>query len=100
MYVWGYCVVTAAKTDVSVEGIAGCMQQLLVQIQADMFQRAKAARDENIVQVMQWSDFVPAIEQKKMVMTPFCDIEEWEEKVKVYICLVNMLMCSVGSVLV
>jgi Prolyl-tRNA synthetase, C-terminal len=32
---------------------------------------------------MKWEDFVPAVERGCMVMTPFCDEAEWEDKVKV-----------------
>lgn len=29
-----------------------------------------------------WEDFVPQLEKQCMVLTPFCDLTEWEEKVK------------------
>ena len=32
--------------------------------------------------VWKWDDFVPALERNCLVMTPFCDTAEWEEKVK------------------
>lgn len=48
-----------------------------------MFQKAKAGRDEKVVQVTKWEDFVPALENKCLVLTPFCDQAEWEDKVKV-----------------
>jgi prolyl-tRNA synthetase len=51
-------------------------------IQAAMFEKAKAGRDEKIVEVTEWKDFVPALERQCMVLTPFCDQAEWEEKVK------------------
>ncbi len=35
------------------------------------------------LQVTKWEDFVPALEKQCMVLTPFCDQAEWEEKVKV-----------------
>ena len=31
---------------------------------------------------MEWKDFVPALDQKKMVLTPWCETKESEEEVK------------------
>ena len=47
-----------------------------------MFRKAKGERDERMVEVLQWADFVPALNRNCMVLTPFCDEREWEEKVK------------------
>lgn len=33
------------------------------------------------MQVTRWEDFVPRLEEQCMVLTPFCDLPEWEEKV-------------------
>jgi len=32
--------------------------------------------------VTKWEDFVPALNQKCIVLTPFCNESEWEEMVK------------------
>ena len=48
-----------------------------------MFAAAKRGRDEKMVQVTKWEDFVPALEKQCLVLTPFCDQKDWEEKVKV-----------------
>ena len=47
-----------------------------------MFRVAKEGRDSKIVTVTTWADFVPALERGCLVMTPFCDNAEWEDKVK------------------
>ena len=52
-------------------------------IQSDMFQKAKSGRDEKMATVLKWEDFVPALNKNCLVLTPFCDQAEWEEKVKV-----------------
>ena len=73
------------KQDISIEGdgvFGTTIQELLTTIQGDMLTRAIAAREDKIVKVYAWKDFVPNIEQQCMVLTPFCDTEEWEEKVK------------------
>ena len=70
------------KTDYLYDDMTTKIPALLEQIQADMFARAKAGRDEHIVTAMKWEDFVPALEKNCLVMTPWCDDAEWEDKVK------------------
>ena len=70
------------KIDRPVEDLDDYLEKLMETIQSDMFNKAKAARDEKLVQVKEWKDFVPALNDKCLVMTPFCDEGEWEEKVK------------------
>jgi prolyl-tRNA synthetase len=76
------------KSETSVQDSAALLSvvsELLNTIQTGLLTSARAARDDKIVQVLKWDDFVPAIERKCMVLTPFCDEKEWEEKVKVRI---------------
>ena len=73
---------TGEKIDMSIKDIGEQMPLLLKTIQNDMFMKAKAGRDEKIATVYKWDDFVPALEEMCLVMTPFCDEAEWEEKVK------------------
>lgn len=73
------------KSDFLIADIATLIPALLRTIQSDMFNRAKSQRDSKIVQVTSWAGFVPALEKNNLVLTPFCDIEEWEDKVKVSI---------------
>lgn len=56
----------------------------LVEIQLTMFDKAKAARDEHLVQVTDWKDFVPNLEKNNMVLTPWCggEHQDWEQWVK------------------
>eukprot|EP00595_Chromulina_sp_UTEXLB2642_P000775 CAMPEP_0196763590 /NCGR_PEP_ID=MMETSP1095-20130614/4390_1 /TAXON_ID=96789 ORGANISM="Chromulina nebulosa, Strain UTEXLB2642" /NCGR_SAMPLE_ID=MMETSP1095 /ASSEMBLY_ACC=CAM_ASM_000446 /LENGTH=685 /DNA_ID=CAMNT_0042117129 /DNA_START=9 /DNA_END=2063 /DNA_ORIENTATION=- len=70
------------KQDASVIDLDQTIRLLLDQIQNDMFIKAKTERDSHIVTVTKWEDFVPALEKQNLVLTPFCDITEWEEKVK------------------
>lgn len=71
------------KEDVSINGLTEWVAAKLETIQADMLAKARAGRDEKLVQVTEWKDFVPALNRQCMVLTPFCDQKEWEEKVKV-----------------
>jgi prolyl-tRNA synthetase len=70
------------KLDVAVDGLDTFVSQLLTQIQSSLLEKARAGRDAKLVQVTEWADFVPALEQHCLVLTPFCDEAEWEDKVK------------------
>lgn len=72
------------KEDVSVENLAIYIEEKLEKIQGEMFEKAKAARDEHLVQVTDWKDFVPNLEKHNIVLTPWCGGEhkDWEEWVK------------------
>lgn len=71
-----------AKEDIPVDTIDTYVLTLLNTIQNDLFQKAKKGRDEKIVTVLNWEGFVPALEKQCLVMTPFCDLTEWEDIVK------------------
>ena len=77
------CFYVGSKGDYPFENIGNAMVSLLDEIQSSLFAAAKKGRDDKIVTVMNWADFVPALENNCLVLTPFCDIAEWEEKVKV-----------------
>lgn len=70
------------KTDISIDGLETMIPNLLEEIQAGMLNKARAGRDAKLVQVTEWADFVPALEQHCLVLTPFCDEAEWEDIVK------------------
>eukprot|EP00604_Paraphysomonas_vestita_P002376 CAMPEP_0174819574 /NCGR_PEP_ID=MMETSP1107-20130205/2893_1 /TAXON_ID=36770 /ORGANISM="Paraphysomonas vestita, Strain GFlagA" /LENGTH=425 /DNA_ID=CAMNT_0016033333 /DNA_START=729 /DNA_END=2006 /DNA_ORIENTATION=+ len=72
-----------AKFDLPVDdNLATTIQNLLDEIHNYLFEKSKRERDEKIVQVTEWKDFVPALNRHCLVLTPFCDQREWEEKVK------------------
>lgn len=55
---------TKEKSNVPLEGIADYVANLLDDIQANLFARAKAYRDEHITKVDSWSDFEQVLENK------------------------------------
>jgi len=55
---------------------------LLVTMQHDLLRRAREKRDAKLVKVTKWEDFVPALADHCLVLTPFCNEEEEEEAVK------------------
>ena len=71
------------KADISIDELSVTIPGTLSEIQASMFRIARERRDSKIITVTKWVDFVPALETGCMVLTPFCDQTEWEEKVKV-----------------
>lgn len=71
------------KLDVGVEsGLADTIMSILDNIHASLYNKSKAERDAKTVKVYEWKDFVPALEQSCLILTPFCDETEWEETVK------------------
>jgi prolyl-tRNA synthetase len=55
---------TKEKANVPLEGIANHVEQLLNDIQANLFNRAKTYRDEHITKVDNWDQFVDVLENK------------------------------------
>lgn len=70
------------KSVVSLDGIESTLRTLLDQIQRDMFERAKKVRDERIVAVTEWKDFMPSLDARNLVRTPWCRENKCEEEVK------------------
>ena len=72
------------KIDLPVEGLGGDILKRLDEIQIAMFEKAKKARDEHMIKVTEWKDFVPALEKHYLVLAPWCDPKdiESEEMVK------------------
>jgi len=72
------------KEDFSVDGLGSLLKEKLENIQTAMFEKAKAARDDHLVQVTEWKDFVPNLELNNLVLTPWCggEHQDWEEWVK------------------
>ncbi|TMW64585.1 hypothetical protein Poli38472_011465 [Pythium oligandrum] len=71
-----------AKEDIPIAELTTKIPALLEQIQADMLARAREERDGRLKKVTEWRDFVPALQEGCMVLTPFCNETEWEEIVK------------------
>ena len=70
------------QTDLAEGDVCKNVLTTLDDIQASLFARSKAERDEKLVKVYEWKDFVPALEKQCIVLTPFVNETEWEEEVK------------------
>lgn len=73
---------TRAKTVVLLADVATVVPALLEKMQHEMLLRATVERDAHIKHVNVWSDFVPALQEGNLILTPFCNEVEWEERVK------------------
>ena len=72
------------KEDIPVEGIGAYIAGKMDEVQKAMFDKAKEVRDSHVSKITEWKDFVPNLEKKNLVLTPWCgpEHEDWEEWVK------------------
>jgi prolyl-tRNA synthetase len=74
---------TKEKTSVPVEGVAQYIQDLLENIQQNLYNRALAYREEHITAVNSWEEFKAVLEQKGGFISAHWDgTPETEEKIK------------------
>lgn len=69
-------------SDQPIANIGDNISQLLETIHTKMFEKARELRDQSIIKVTDWKDFVSTLNKGCMVLTPWCDEREWEETVK------------------
>mmetsp|Transcript_24686 Transcript_24686/g.37429 ORF Transcript_24686/g.37429 Transcript_24686/m.37429 type:complete len:737 (+) Transcript_24686:85-2295(+) len=72
------------KIDVGVDDLADTIAKKLDEVQQGMFAKALQFRDDHLVKVTEWKDFVPNLELHNLVLTPWCggEHQDWEEWVK------------------
>ena len=74
---------TKEKTTVSMDGITETVSQLLLDIQSNLFERAKKYRDEHISKVDRWEDFIATLDTKAGFVSAHWDgTPETEDKIK------------------
>jgi prolyl-tRNA synthetase len=74
---------TKEKTTVSMDGITETVSQLLLDIQSNLFNRAKKYRDEHITKVDSWDDFIATLDTKAgFVFAHWDGTSETEDKIK------------------
>jgi len=74
---------TKEKITVSMEGITETVTQLLLDIQSNLFNRAKKYRDEHITKVDSWDDFITTLDTKAGFVSAHWDgTPETEDKIK------------------
>mmetsp|Transcript_38436 Transcript_38436/g.46356 ORF Transcript_38436/g.46356 Transcript_38436/m.46356 type:complete len:501 (+) Transcript_38436:50-1552(+) len=82
----GNCVLvrrdTNAKVVCKIADVVKTVKEICETMQAEMLARAVAKRNSQITTVLEWKDFVPALDKKHMVIAPWCEEVESEELVK------------------
>ena len=73
---------TGAKAPAPLSNIAQTVSQLLDTIQADMFKRAQETYFSRLREVRRWEDFVPTLDDKCVVVIPWCEEEACEDDIK------------------
>jgi len=58
------------------------ISEVLDEIHNNLLNKARKIRDERIATVTKWEDFVPALDEKKMVLAVWCDQTKCEDDVK------------------
>lgn len=66
---------TGTKTDIANADLVEEVKKLLDNIQQNLFDVAKQKRDECIQVTHTWDEFVQALNQRKMILAPWCDEE-------------------------
>jgi prolyl-tRNA synthetase len=64
-----------AKIDVPMAGLVEKVQEILTSIHENLFNTAKVKRDACIEVVHTWDEFMTALNNKKLILAPWCDEE-------------------------
>jgi prolyl-tRNA synthetase len=74
---------TKEKSAVAMEGLTQTVENLLVEIQNNLFERAKQYRDEHITKVDTWDEFIQVLDSKGGFISAHWDgTAETEDKIK------------------
>ncbi|KZT55210.1 prolyl-tRNA synthetase [Calocera cornea HHB12733] len=73
---------TGEKAPIKMATVVEDVGKLLETIQSDMFQKAKATYESRIKIVYDWKDFVPTLDNKCVVIMPWCEVEACEDDIK------------------
>lgn len=63
------------KADIPVASLVEKIKDILISIQENLFNTAKQKRDASIKVVQTWDEFIAALNDKKMILAPWCDEE-------------------------
>lgn len=70
------------KDEYEIDSAVECVTKSLEEIQTTMLENARTVRDERIVRVAEWAEFVPALDRKSMALAPWCEATDCEVDVK------------------
>ncbi|KAH3683213.1 hypothetical protein WICPIJ_005826 [Wickerhamomyces pijperi] len=72
----------SAKFQVKIADLDAEIPKILDQLHDDLFNKAKESFDTHRVIVEDWKDFVPALNAKNVILSPWCGVMECEEDIK------------------
>jgi len=74
---------TAVKSNADLgDQFVGTVQALLDDIQKNLFNKAVQERNNHISYIKEWSEFLPALDLKNIVMAPWCEQVTCEDQIK------------------
>ncbi|RHZ82669.1 hypothetical protein Glove_106g55 [Diversispora epigaea] len=73
---------TSAKEPIPLADLTTHVSAILKTIQKDMFEKAKKIYDDHRKIVLKWEDFVPSLDDKNLVLVPWCEQEKCEDAIK------------------
>lgn len=73
---------TGEKGTIAIGELATKVPELLETIQKDMYSKAEIAFREHRVQITKWDDVLPALDNKNVVLIPFCLDGKCEDRIK------------------
>ena len=73
---------TGEKIQIKIKDLEKEVPKILEKMQNEMYNKAKNFLDKSIEKVKTWKEFESAINNKKMVYTPFCGEISCEEEIK------------------
>jgi prolyl-tRNA synthetase len=71
-----------SKGQIAISELNTAVPELLETIQKDLYDRANAKYKSHIKQVTNWDDFVPTLNDKNVILMPFCLTEPCEDQIK------------------
>ncbi|KAI9747979.1 MAG: ribose-phosphate pyrophosphokinase 1 [Lichina confinis] len=73
---------TGEKDKIAIPELGTKVPSLLEMIQGDLYAKADAAFRGHVKQITTWSEFVPALNEKNVILIPHCLMEKCEDQIK------------------
>lgn len=73
---------TGAKVSIKLDELDTKLPELLDAIHDNLYETAKEKFDTHRVQVSEWKDFIHQLNQKNVVLAPWCGVPECEDDIK------------------
>ncbi|KAG1355177.1 Proline--tRNA ligase, cytoplasmic [Cocos nucifera] len=73
---------SGAKMDIPMHSLVEQVKEILSNIQESLFNAAKQKREACVKVINTWDEFIAALNNKKLILAPWCDEEDVEKDVK------------------